>query len=68
MKQFDKAEAWRPEIVVSGQETAGTESVRYGAELPTGLGKPAKQQKYSDAEPLLREALVIIRQKKDPDA
>jgi tetratricopeptide (TPR) repeat protein len=64
--QLDKAEGWRRQwlAVVKGQ--AGADSPAYAGEL-AGLGfNLLQQQKWADAEPILREGLAV-REKKQPD-
>ena len=66
LKQFDQAEAWRRKwlAVVKGRSPA--DSLPVAAEL-AGLGLNLLQQKkWSDAEAVLRDCLVV-REKKQPD-
>lgn len=66
-REFDKAEGWRRKRLARVRETTGTNSSAYATEL-LGLGQNLrKQQKWADAEAVLRECHGI-REKQQPDA
>ncbi|MDW8264937.1 MAG: tetratricopeptide repeat protein [Gemmataceae bacterium] len=66
-KQLDKAEVWRRKWLVVVKERAGDKSPAYAGEL-TALGlNLLRQNKWTEAESMLREALAI-RTTKEPDA
>ena len=67
LKQFEQAEAWRRKWLAAVKERAGADSVAYAAEL-AGLGlNLLQQQKWTEAEMVLRECLTL-RAKYQPDA
>src|SRR5262249_1915083 len=65
--QFDRAEAWRRKWLAVVQERAGAESLPYAGELVGLGGNLLEQQKWADAESVLREGLAL-REKLEPDA
>jgi serine/threonine protein kinase/tetratricopeptide (TPR) repeat protein len=59
LKQYDQAEVWRRKWVAIVKQRSGEESARYG-ELLSSLGwSLIQQQKWSEAESVLRESLAI---------
>jgi serine/threonine protein kinase/tetratricopeptide (TPR) repeat protein len=66
-KQWQKAESWRRELAAFVKVRAGAQSPSYAVELALLGINLIKQQKYADAETVLREC-VTIRQKTIPDA
>jgi hypothetical protein len=67
MQQAPRAEAIRRELADFWKQKAGADSPQYAGEL-AGLGLNLLcQQKFTDAEPLLRDGLAI-REKTQPDA
>ncbi len=65
-QQFDKAEAWRRKWLAVVKAEAGVASPAYAGELAALGLLLLKQQKWADAEPILRESLAI-REKTQPD-
>jgi serine/threonine protein kinase len=66
LKQFERAEAWRRKWLTVIKQRSGAESANYAREL-AGLGQNLlEQQRWTEAEQILRECLAI-RQKKEPD-
>jgi serine/threonine protein kinase/tetratricopeptide (TPR) repeat protein len=67
LNQFDEAEGWRRKWVAVAKAKYGPESFEYvGIRGLTGLGSNlVYQEKYAEAEPMLRESLAIL-QKKSP--
>ncbi len=64
--EFDKAESWRRKWLEVVRRKAGAESAEYATEL-SGLGDNLlHQQKFVDAEAMLRQCLAI-RQEQQPD-
>jgi serine/threonine protein kinase len=67
LKQFDQAEVWRRKWLAVVKSRSGADSAPYAAEL-TALGlNLLQQQKWIEAESVLRESLTI-RQQREPDA
>jgi hypothetical protein len=67
LKQFVDAESWRRKWVIVVKERKGANSAPYAAEL-AGLGlNLILQQKWTEAETVLKECLAI-RQLEQPDA
>jgi tetratricopeptide (TPR) repeat protein/tRNA A-37 threonylcarbamoyl transferase component Bud32 len=66
LKQYEEAEAWRRKWLAVVKDRAGAQSVASAEELLALGANLLKQQKYADAEPILRECLAI-RAKKEPD-
>ena len=67
MRQPEKAEPiWR-ELAAFWREKAGADSTQYAGELASLGQNLLEQQKPADAEPLLRECL-LIREKTEADA
>jgi serine/threonine protein kinase len=66
-KQFDQGESWRRKWLAVVKERSGAESVPYVGELEALGLNLLRQQKWTDAEPVLRDCLAI-REKKQPDA
>ena len=67
MKQFAEAEAWRRKWLAVVKERAGADSLPYAGELGALGANLLRQEKWTDAESVLREALAV-REKKEPDA
>ena len=65
-QQFDKAESWRRKWLAVVKAEAGVASPAYAGELAALGLLLLKQQKWADAEPILRESLAI-REKTQPD-
>jgi eukaryotic-like serine/threonine-protein kinase len=65
-QQFDKAESWRRKWLAVVKAEAGVASPAYAGELAALGSLLLKQQKWADAEPILRESLAI-REKTQPD-
>ena len=58
-ERFDKAEAWRRKWLAVVKQKTGAESPDYAGELD-GLGlNLLRRKKYTDAEPILRECLIL---------
>jgi tetratricopeptide (TPR) repeat protein len=66
-QQYDKAEGWRRQWLPFVKLRAGAESPAYAGELAMLGLNLLTQQKWSDAEPILRECLAI-REKKEAKA
>jgi eukaryotic-like serine/threonine-protein kinase len=67
LKQFDQAESWRRKWLAVVKERSGAQSVPYANGL-AGLGLDLLgQQKWTDAEPVLRDCLALC-EKQQPDA
>jgi uncharacterized protein HemY len=66
-QQYDKAEGWRRQWLPFVKQRAGAESPAYAGELAMLGLNLLTQQKWSDAEPILRECLAI-REKKEAKA
>jgi serine/threonine protein kinase len=67
LKQFSQAETWRRKWLAVIKAKPGSDSVDYARQL-AGLGWDLlEQQKWTDAEAVLRDSFAI-RQKKEPDA
>jgi serine/threonine protein kinase len=68
LKQYDQAEVWRRKWVAAARANYGPESLEYAALFGlSGLGSNlVQQQKYADAEPILRESVAIL-QKNHPE-
>jgi serine/threonine protein kinase len=65
--RLDKAEGWRRQWLPVIKRRAGADSPAYAGEL-AGLGlNLLQQEKWADAEPILREGLAL-REKTQPDA
>src|SRR5262249_55218598 len=61
MKQYDQAEVWRRKWLALVKEKDGPESDAYVGAL-TALGANLlSQEKYADAEPVLRESLAVLQ-------
>ncbi len=67
LKQFEEAEAWRRKWLVVLQQKGADGSPAYATELAALGSNLIQQNKPKEAEPLLREALAVRRQK-DPQA
>ena len=65
-QKFDKAESWRRKWLAVVKAEAGVASPAYAGELAALGLLLLKQQKWADAEPILRESLAI-REKTQPD-
>ena len=65
-RQFDKAESWRRKWLAVVKAEAGVASPVYAGELAALGLLLLKQQKWAEAEPILRESLAI-REKTQPD-
>jgi hypothetical protein len=68
LKQYDQAEVWRRKWVAAARAKFGPASLQY-ADISglSGLGwNLVQQQKYADAEPILRESLAVL-QKNHPE-
>jgi tetratricopeptide (TPR) repeat protein len=68
LKQYYQAEVWRRKWVAAARARYGPESLEYAAIFGlSGLGSNlVRQQRYADAEPILRESLAIL-QKNHPE-
>jgi tetratricopeptide (TPR) repeat protein len=67
LKRYEEAESWRRRWLAVLEGRSGTESVAYAAEL-TSLGSNLiRQQRWADAEPVLRKALAIRQAKLKDD-
>src|SRR5262249_13962837 len=67
LKQFDQAEAWRRKWLAVVKERSGADSLPYAGELASLGLNLLHQQKWTDAETVLRECLPL-REKTQPDA
>jgi tetratricopeptide (TPR) repeat protein len=67
LKRFDEAEAWRRKRVAVVKERRGAGSLEYAAELSALGANLLQQEKWTDAEPVLRESLAL-REKREPGA
>jgi tetratricopeptide (TPR) repeat protein len=67
LKQFHEAEGWRRKWLVVLKEREGVDSLSYANELGALGANLLQQKKWTDAEPVLREALVLF-EKKEPGA
>jgi serine/threonine protein kinase len=67
LKQFDRAEEWRRKWLPVVKERAGPDSLPYAGELAALGSILLRQEKWADAEPVLRESLAIF-EKKQPEA
>ena len=65
-KQYDKAESWRRKWLAVVKQRAGANSPAYAGELAALGLNLLLQKKWTDAEPTLKECL-LIRQKTQPD-
>lgn len=65
-KQYAKAESWRRKWLAVVKQQAGAQSATYFSELASLGLNLLDQQKWTDAEPVLREVLVY-RQKAQPE-
>jgi serine/threonine protein kinase/tetratricopeptide (TPR) repeat protein len=63
LKQFDEAEAWRRKWLAVVKGRAGADSPQYGGELGMLGANLRRQDKWTDAESVLREALTILEKK-----
>ncbi len=59
-KQFDRAEVWRRKWLSAMREQAGPETPQYGNALIRLGHNLLRQRKYTEAEPMLREALALL--------
>jgi tetratricopeptide (TPR) repeat protein len=66
LNQLDQAEAWRRKWLAVVKERSGADSLLYAGELAVLGLNLLQQKKWTDAEPLLRECL-LIRAKTQPD-
>ncbi len=64
---FAEAEEWRRKWLAVVKERSGADSLPYAAELGALGANLLKQQKPTDAERVLREALAVCKQK-EPDS
>jgi hypothetical protein len=67
LKQFDHAEPWRRKWLAVVRERSGAQSAPYADELAALGGNLLHQQKWADAESVLRDCLAI-RGQFQPDA
>src|SRR5262249_34055431 len=67
LKQFDQAESWRRKWLAVVKERSGAQSVPYANELAALGLNLLGQQKWADAEPVLRDCLALC-EKQQPDA
>jgi serine/threonine protein kinase/tetratricopeptide (TPR) repeat protein len=67
LKQFEKAEAWERKWLTVVKERSGSGSVPYAGALAFLGSDLLEQEKWTEAEGVLRECLAI-RAKKEPDA
>jgi serine/threonine protein kinase/tetratricopeptide (TPR) repeat protein len=65
LQQFHNAETWRRKWLGVVKERSGAESAAYGQALGPLGNNLVMQKKYTDAEPILREALAIL-EKREP--
>jgi tetratricopeptide (TPR) repeat protein len=66
LKQFDQGESWRRRWLAVVKERSGADSPLYARELASLGQNLLAQQKWADAEPVLRESLAIC-DKRQPD-
>jgi tetratricopeptide (TPR) repeat protein len=66
LQQFNAAEPWRRKWAAVVRQRFGADSIHYAAELALLGGILLKQEKWPDAETVLRECLMI-REKLQPD-
>jgi hypothetical protein len=66
-RQYAKAEPMARELAASWKKKTGADSVPFAAQLASLGFILLKQQKASEAEPVLR-ACLAVREKKEPDA
>jgi hypothetical protein len=67
LKQFPEAESWRRKWLAVVKEHSGADSVSYADELAVLASNLLQQQKWADAEAVLRECVAICEQKKPDD-
>jgi tetratricopeptide (TPR) repeat protein len=64
---FDRAEPWRRKWLAAVREASGPDSLPYAAELAALGLNLLHQERWADAEPVLREGLAV-RATQEPDA
>jgi tetratricopeptide (TPR) repeat protein len=67
LHQFAEAETWRRKWLAVVKERDGVDSLPYASELAALGQNLLQQQKWTDAETVLRESLAL-RERKQPDA
>jgi tetratricopeptide (TPR) repeat protein len=67
LKQFGEAEIWRRKWLAFVKESSGADSLPYAGALELLGANLLQQEKWTDAESLLTQALAL-RERKEPDA